>query len=73
MRLVERHWDGTLACCEKPVSLGYIEANNLKARNLIRCAYGYRDKQYRKLELIQTCTPWMAEFRPRAATHSFLS
>ena len=49
VRLIERHWDGILACCEKSVSLGYIEANNLKARNLIRRAYGYRDTRYMKL------------------------
>jgi transposase len=73
VRLVERHWDGILAFCDKPVSLGYIEANNLKARNLIRRAYGYRDEPYMKLKLIQACTPWMAEFRPWTAAHSFVS
>jgi len=57
VRLVERHLDGTLAFCEKKISLGYIESSNLKARNVIRSAYGYRDKEYMKLKVIQACTP----------------
>ena len=62
--VVERHLDGILAYCDKPVSLGYLEATNLKAKNLIRRAYGYRDEEYMKLKLIQICTPWMGEFKP---------
>lgn len=53
-RMVEKHLDGILAHCDKKVSLGYIEATNLKARNIIRRAYGYRDKEYMKLKIIQT-------------------
>lgn len=63
-RMVEAHFDGILACCDKRVSLGYIEATNLKAKNLIRRAYGYRDKEYMRLKIIQACTPWMGVFRP---------
>lgn len=72
-RLVERHLDGILAYCDKKVSLGYIEATNLKARNIIRRAYGYRDKPYMKLKIIQGCTPWMGEFRPWDWVHNFPS
>ena len=68
-RMVETHFDGILACCEKRVSLGYIEATNLKAKNLIRRAYGYRDKDYMKLKIIQACTPWMGVFRPWGWVH----
>ena len=71
VKLVEGHWDGILAFCDKKVSLGYIESANLKARNVIRRAYGYRDKDYMKLKIIQACTPWMADFRPWAVAHSF--
>lgn len=71
-RMVETHLDGILAYCDKKVSLGYIEASNLKARNVIRRAYGYRDKAYMKLKIIQACTPWMGQFRPWAFTHSLL-
>jgi transposase len=74
-RMVESHFDGILACCDKRVSLGYIEATNLKAKNLIRRAYGFRDKEYMRLKIIQVCTPWMGVFRPWAWAHDheFLS
>lgn len=72
VNMVERHLDGILAYCDKKVSLGYIESSNLKARNVIRRAYGYRDKDYMKLKIIQACTPWMSQFRPWAVTHSLL-
>lgn len=70
VKMVERHLDGILAYCDKKVSLGYIESANLKARNVIRRAYGYRDKDYMKLKVIQGCTPWMAQFRPWTVAHS---
>lgn len=77
VRLVERHLEGILAFCDKKVSLGYIESANLKARNVIRRAYGYRDQAYMKLKIIQVCTPWMNDFRPwrpsAYATHSISS
>jgi transposase len=40
---IEEHLDGILAFCDKKVSLGYVEATNLKAKNIIRRAYGFRD------------------------------
>lgn len=70
-RLVEQHLDGILSYCDKKVSLGYIESANLKARNVIRRAYGYRDKDYMNLKIIQACTPWMNKFHPWEFTHSF--
>lgn len=71
--MVDRHLDGILAYCDKKVSLGYIESSNLKARNVIRRAYGYRDKDYMKLKVIQACTPWMAQFKPWTVAHSIPS
>jgi transposase len=62
-QMVEKHFDGILACCAKRVSLGYIEATNLHARNIIRRAYGYRDKEYMKLKIIQGCSS-LGAFRP---------
>ena len=53
--MVEKHLEGILACCDKPVSLGYIQGTNLKGRNIIHRAYGYRDKEYMKLKIIQGC------------------
>ena len=69
-KMVDRHLHGILSYCDKKVSLGYIESSNLKARNVIRRAYGYRDKDYMKLKIIQACTPWMAQFRPWIVPHS---
>jgi transposase len=71
--MVEKHLDGILAYCDKPVSLGYLEGTNLKAKNLIRRAYGYRDEEYMKLKLIQTCTAWMSEFKPWDWAHKIPS
>jgi len=67
-QMIERHLDGILAYCDKKVSLGFIEATNLKARNIIRRAYGYRDDEYMNLKIIQTCSslrkfhPWTSSF-----------
>lgn len=72
VRMVELHLDRILAHCDKQVSLGYIEACNLKARNVIRRAYGYGDKEYMKLKIIQTCTPWMSQFTPWKNYHKIL-
>ena len=69
-RMVERHFDGILAYCDKKVSLGYIESTNLKAKNVIRRAYGYLDKEYIKLKIIQACTPWMGRFHPWGWTYA---
>jgi len=71
--MVDKHFDGIFAYCDKKVSLGYIEATNLKAGNVIRRAYGYRDKTYMKLKIIQACTSWIGQFRPWVYTHNFPS
>lgn len=62
--LVESHLNGIPTFCDKQVSRGYIESANLKARNVVRWAYGYRSTEHIKLKAIQGCTPWMAESRP---------
>ena len=72
VKMIDRHWDGILSFCDKKVPLGYIESANLKARNVIRRAYGYRDKEYMKLKIIQASTPWMAHFRPWSTAHTFV-
>lgn len=72
-KMVETHLEGILAYWETPVSLLFIESANLKARNVVRMAYGYRDQDYLKLKIIQACTPWMREFRPWAGEHPYLS
>jgi transposase len=62
-RMGETHLDGLLAHGDKPVSLGDIEGTNLEARNMIRRADGYRDKEYMNLKLIQACSS-LGTFRP---------
>jgi len=69
-QMIKEHWDGIEAYCDKHVSLGFIESANLKARNAIRMAYGFRNKDYMKLKIIQSCTPWMREFHPWAYHHN---
>jgi transposase len=68
--MIEDHLDGILSYCDKKASLGFIESANLKARNVIRMAYGYRDKEYMRLKIIQTCTPWMRKFHPWLLIHN---
>ena len=62
--MVEEHLDGILSNCEKKVPLGYVESTNQKAKNVIRRAYDYRDETFKKLKIIQACTPWMNNFQP---------
>ncbi|URA09650.1 ISL3 family transposase [Thermospira aquatica] len=62
-KMIDNHIDGILGYCDKKVSLGYIEGTNLKAKNIIRRAYGYRDKEYMKLKIIQGCSS-IGVFRP---------
>ena len=63
-KMIDKHMDGILAYCDAKLPLGYLEAVNLKAKNIIRRAYGYRDKDYMKLKIIQGCSslgvfnPW---------------
>ncbi|HOJ16717.1 MAG TPA: hypothetical protein PLC43_06090 [Caldisericia bacterium] len=54
---------GILEYCDKKFLISYIEDTNLKAINIIRCAYGYRDKEYMKLKIIQGCSS-MGVFKP---------
>ena len=63
VKMVQKHLDGILSYCDKKVFLGFIEATNLHAKNIIRRAYGYRDKEYMKLKIIQACSH-LGEFHP---------
>jgi|GEM_PF-6832947 len=44
-------------------TLVVVQISGLKARNIIRRAYGYRDGEYMKLKIIQACSS-LSEFRP---------
>jgi hypothetical protein len=41
----------------------YVPRFTFKARNIIRRAYGYRDKEYMKLKIIQGCSS-IGVFKP---------
>lgn len=69
-QMIHNHWEGVEAYCDNPISLGFLESANLKARNVIRLAYGFRDKEYMKLKIIQASTPWMRQFNPWLALHN---
>jgi len=68
VRMVDKHLDGILAYCDHKLPMGFIEATNLKAKNIVRRAYGYRDNEYMKLKIIQACSslrffqPWIISF-----------
>ena len=68
VKMVDKHLDGILAYCDHKLPLGFIEGTNLKAKNIIRRAYGYRDDEYMKLKIIQACSslklfqPWIVSF-----------
>ncbi len=68
VRMVDKHLDGILSYCDHKLPLGFIEGTNLKAKNIIRRAYGYRDDEYMKLKIIQACSslrffqPWTVAF-----------
>ena len=54
--MVEEHLDGILSYCDRKVPLGYVESTNQKAKNAIRRAYGYRDKDFKKLKIMYLLT-----------------
>lgn len=68
VRMIDKHLDGILAYCDHKLPLGFVESTNLKAKNIIRRAYGYRDDEYMKLKIIQACSslrffqPWTVTF-----------
>ena len=68
VRMVDKHLDGILSYCDHKLPLGFVESTNLKAKNIIRRAYGYRDDEYMKLKIIQACSslrffqPWTVAF-----------
>ena len=56
-RAMMGYLDGILSYRDRKVPLGYVESTNQKAKNVIRRAYGYRNQNFKKLKIIQACTP----------------
>ena len=57
--MMDRHWDGIAASCQfgDQVPLGFVEGFNNKIRVLQRRAYGVRDEEYLRLEILTCMLP----------------
>lgn len=57
--MIERHWDGIAAYCnrENKVALGFVEGLNNKIRVIQRRAFGLRDEEYLRLKILTTGLP----------------
>ena len=57
--MIDRHWDGIAAYChpENKVALGFVEGLNNKIRVLQRRAYGLRDEEYLRLNVLTCMLP----------------
>jgi transposase len=58
-KMIERHWDGIAAYCkpENKVALGFVEGLNNKIRVIQRRAYGLRDTEYLRLNILTCMLP----------------
>lgn len=66
VRLVDNHLDGVMNfySTPTPVKMGYIEGLNNKVKTLIRRHYGFRDKEYLKMKIIQIGSASLKEYVP---------
>lgn len=57
--MIERHWDGIAAYCrpENKVPLGFVEGLHNKIRVMQSRAYGLRDQEYLRLEILTCVLP----------------
>jgi transposase len=57
--MIERHWDGMAAFCnvENKVSLGFVEGVNNKIRVIQRRAYGLKDEEDLRLNVLTCILP----------------
>lgn len=74
VKIFDKHIDGIFSYYKLKLPLVYLEASNLKTKNILRRAYGYKDKENMKLKIIQGCSslgffnPWgnVSKFRHKA-------
>lgn len=66
VKLVDKHLDGIMNFYETKthVKMGYIEGLNNKVKTLIRRHYGFRDKEYLKMKIIQVGSASLKEYVP---------
>ena len=62
--MIERRQEGVFNYFDVKgtISLGYVEGVNNKARHLINRGYGYRDREYLYLKIIQQCSKSLCKF-----------
>lgn len=62
--MIERRSDGVFNYFDVKgnISLGYVEGINNKARHLINRGYGFRNKEYLFLKIIQQCSKSLCKF-----------
>jgi len=65
-KLIDKHLDGVMNfyLTENKIKMGYIEGLNNKIKTLIRRHYGFRDKEYLKMKIIQTGSKSLKEYIP---------
>lgn len=65
-KLFDSHYDGVMNYFDHRdgVKMGYIEGLNNKTKRLIRMHYGFRDKEYLKLKIIQTGSASLKHYVP---------
>lgn len=55
MKTIKKHEYGIINHCRHPISNGKIEGTNNKIKTLKRRSYGFRDTEYFKLKILETC------------------
>jgi transposase len=60
-KMIDQHWAGIAAYCkpENKVALGFVEGFNNKIRVLQRRAYGLRDEEYLRLQILTCMLPYL--------------
>ena len=72
--IIDRHYEGVFNYFDVKgnISLGYVEGVNNKARHLINRGYGFRNKEYLFLKIIQQCSKSLCKFdKNKLFSHNF--
>jgi len=66
VKMVDKHLDGIMNFYDTKthIKMGYIEGLNNKVKTLIRKHYGFRDKEYLKMKIIQVGSASLKEYVP---------
>jgi len=66
VKMVDKHLDGVMNFykTDEHLKMGYIEGLNNKVKTLIRKHYGFRDKEFLKMKIIQIGSRSLKEYEP---------